>query len=105
VRLFKNTWFNRFTVKEGITDDELREAAKLLEAGQPDVDLGSNVFKMRVARKGGGKSGGYRVIVFFRSGERTFFEYGYPKSRLGNISQKKLKSLKKLAKNEKAICG
>jgi hypothetical protein len=24
VRLFKNTWFNRFAKKEGITDDELR---------------------------------------------------------------------------------
>jgi len=42
VRLFKNNWFNRFAKKEGITDDELREAANRLEAGQADADLGGN---------------------------------------------------------------
>ncbi|MDR2922264.1 MAG: type II toxin-antitoxin system RelE/ParE family toxin, partial [Treponema sp.] len=40
MRLFKNTWFNRFAKKEGITDDELRETANQLEAGQADADLG-----------------------------------------------------------------
>ena len=53
---------------------------------------------MRIARSGEGKSGGYRVIVFFRSGERTFFVYGFAKSVMGNINKKQLRDFKKTAK-------
>ena len=98
MRIFKNTWFDRFADREGITDDELTEAANLLEAGQADADLGGGVYKMRVARPGEGKSGGYRVIVFFRSEERTFFVYGFAKSDRDNINKKELRALKEKAK-------
>jgi len=54
VRIFKNTWFTRFAGKENITDDELREAVNQLEAGQADADLGSGVYKIRIARPGVG---------------------------------------------------
>ena len=66
VRIFKNTWFTRYAGKEGISDNELAEAVKQLEAGQADANLGGNVYKLRVARSGEGKSSGYRVIVLFR---------------------------------------
>jgi hypothetical protein len=102
-RVFKNTWFTRFADKEGITDGELREVVNLLEAGQPDADLGGGVYKMRVARPGEGKSGGYRVIVFFRSEERTFFQYAYPKSSRDNIDQGELRFYKKMAKTRFAM--
>jgi hypothetical protein len=65
VRIFKNTWFTRFADKEGITNTELKETVDRLESGQADADLGDDVYKMCVARLGEGKSGGYRVIVFF----------------------------------------
>jgi hypothetical protein len=97
-RIFKTTWFTRFADKEGITDGELREVVNRLEAGQPDADLGGGVYKMRVARPGEGKSGGYRVIVFFRSEDRTFYQYAYPKSSRGNIDQKELRVYKRTAK-------
>jgi len=71
VRIFKYARFSRFAGKEGINDDELLNIVEQLEAGQPDADLGGGVFKIRIARPGEGKSGGYRVIVFFKSGERT----------------------------------
>ena len=45
-----------------------------------------------------GKSGGYRVIVFFRSEERTFFVYGFAKSDRGNIDEKEKSDFKELAK-------
>jgi hypothetical protein len=98
VRLFKNTWFNRFAKKEGITDDELRETVKQLEAGQADADLGGGVYKVRVARSGEGKSGGYRVVVFFKSEERTFYAYGFSKSGMDNINEKQLRNFKLAAK-------
>ena len=71
MRLFKNTWFNRFANKEGITDGELREAVNQLEAGQADADLGGDVYKVRVARSGEGKSGWYRVTLIWIKRKRT----------------------------------
>jgi len=47
VRAFKNRWFSRFADKEGITDDELKEAAKQLETGQTGTNLGGDVYKVR----------------------------------------------------------
>jgi hypothetical protein len=98
VRVFKNTWFTRFAAKEGITDGELLGMATQLEAGQTDANLGGGVYKIRVARPGEGKSGGYRIIVFFRSGERTFYHYGFAKSDMGNITRRELDILKKRPK-------
>jgi hypothetical protein len=97
VRIFKNPWFARFADKENITDSELKQAVRQLEVGQADANLGGNVYKVRIARHDEGKSGGYRVIVFFRSGERTFYAYGFAKSERANISPKELANLKKQA--------
>ena len=98
MRIFKNTWFNRFANKERILDEELREMVNWLEADQVDANLGGVVYKVRTARPGEGKFGGYRVIVFFRSGERTFFYYGFPKSKIANISHKERKVFRETAK-------
>jgi hypothetical protein len=99
VRVFKNTWFNRFASKEGITDNELLEIVDQLEGDQADANLGGDVYKVRVARQGEGKSGGHRVIVYFRNEFRTFFVYGFSKSDKDNISRKDLKRFKEDAKS------
>jgi hypothetical protein len=99
VRIFKVSWFSRFATKEGIQDSELRDIVNnVLEVGRGDADLGGGVFKVRMARPGEGKSGGYRLIVFFRSGVRTFFVYGFEKANMGNISKKQLRNFKDAAK-------
>jgi len=98
VRVFKNKWFTRFADKEGITDGELKEMVSQLEADQVDANLGGDVYKVRIARQGEGKSGGYRVIVFFRSEERTFYVYGFAKSDRSSIDQKETREYKALAK-------
>jgi hypothetical protein len=103
VRIFKNTWFARFANKEGITDDELRETVTRLEAGQADADLGGGVYKVRAARSGEGKSGGYRLIVFFKSAGRAFFIYGFAKSGRANIDRGELKIFKEDAKDQLAM--
>ena len=56
------------------------------------------MYKIRIARSGEGKSGGYRAIVFFRSEELTFYEYCFAKSNRSNISGKMLKYYKETAK-------
>jgi len=98
VRVFKYTRFSRFASKEGITDHELLEVVDQLEADQADANLGGNVYKVRIARQGEGKSGGQRVIVYFRNEFRTFFSYGFSKSDRDNISEKELKAFKLDAK-------
>ena len=98
MRVFKNTWFTRFASKEGITDSELRELVNQLEAGQADANLGGDVYKMRVSQQGEGKSGGYRIIVFFRSEDKTFYVYGFAKSDRDNIDRKEKSDYKELAK-------
>jgi len=94
VRIFKYKWFHKFAKKEGIKDSELKEIVKQLENGQFYADLGGNVYKMELARKGKGKHGGFRTIVVFKSEFRTFFIYGFPKSKLDNINEKELKVIK-----------
>jgi hypothetical protein len=69
-----------------------------LETGQADADLGGGVYKVRTSRPGEGKSGGFRVIVFFKSGDRVFYVYGFAKSAQGNINEKQLKDFKAAAK-------
>jgi len=103
VRVFKNTWFTRFADKEGITDDELREMVNYLEAEQAEANLGGGVYKIRVARSGEGKSGGYRVIVFFKKKERLFYVYGFAKSDRSNIDKKETRQYKDLAKKYLAL--
>jgi len=99
VRVFKYTRFNRFANKEGITDHELLGVVDKLEKDQADANLGGDVFKVRLARGGEGKSGGYRIIVYFKNEFRTFFSYGFAKNDKGNISKKELKVFKARAKS------
>jgi hypothetical protein len=103
VRVFKYTRFSRFANKEGITDHDLLEIVNELEADQADANLGGGVYKVRVARAGEGKSGGNRVIVYFKSEYRTFFSYGFAKSERDNISEKELRAFKLDAKKQFAL--
>jgi len=105
VRVFKNTWFQRFARKERITDVALCDAVTRAEKGQVDADLGGSVLKQRVARPGAGRSGGYRVILLFRAGDRALFAYGFAKSDRGNIADDELAAFRQLATEVLALSG
>ena len=105
MRIFKNKWFARFARKEAISDESLFEAVKQIEAGSYDANLGAGVFKHRIAKPGEGQSGGYRVILCFKLGERAFFVYGFAKSGRPNIAQNETREFKKLAKILLAMTG
>ena len=89
--------FSRFAGKADLEDGDLLMAAEAVMAGRVDADLGGGVFKQRVARDGGGKSGGFRTILLFRIGGHCFFAHGFAKNEKGNVSAKELTALKKLA--------
>ena len=97
MRIFANRWFARFADKQNIGDDDLREAVSRAERGLIDADLGGGVIKQRIARKGQGKSGGFRSVVLFRQGERAFFVYAFAKSDRDNIDQSELSIYKTAA--------
>ena len=89
--------FTRFARKAGLLDAKLLQAAGDVAEGKYDADLGGGVFKQRVAREGGGKSGGFRTIILFKIGGHSFFAHGFAKNNKANVSAKELKALKRLA--------
>jgi hypothetical protein len=97
VRVFKTRWFTRFARDERISDDSLSEAVARAERGLIDAELGSGVIKQRVARAGQGRSGGYRVLVAFRTRHRAVFLYGFAKRERENIDRDELVTLRELA--------
>lgn len=95
--VFATKEFARFARKSRVAADKLLHAAAEVMVGRFDADLGGGVYKQRVARDGGGKSGGFRTIVVFRAGEHSFFVHGFAKSEKANVSAKELKALRQLA--------
>ena len=97
MRAFKTKPFARFAEREGIADAALCDAVHRAERGSIDADLGGGVFKQRIARKGQGRSGGFRAILLFRRSERCFFVFGFAKSSRGNLRRDELKAFRLLA--------
>ena len=97
MRAFKVRWFARFARHEGITDASLWDAIERAQKGLIDADLGGHVIKQRVARRGQGRSGGYRTIIAFRASDRAVFLYGFAKNERDNISADELATLKEIA--------
>ncbi|MGI6855004.1 type II toxin-antitoxin system RelE/ParE family toxin [Mesorhizobium sp. 1B3] len=95
--VFVTKEFARFRRKARLSTEKLLDAASELADGRFDADLGGGVFKQRVARNGGGKSGGFRTIIVFRVGGHSFFVHGFAKNAKANVSTKELKALRQLA--------
>ena len=95
--VYRTKEFTRFARKAALDDKALFEAATAVASGQWDADLGGGVFKQRIARAGGGKSGGFRTIILFKVGAHSFFVHGFAKNEKANVSPKELKALKRLA--------
>lgn len=97
MRVFKTKWMTRYNRREKIADADLLEAIDRAERGLIDADLGGGLIKQRVARKGQGRSGGYRMIVGYRVKDRAIFLLGFAKNERENIGEDELVSLRKLA--------
>ncbi len=98
IKIYKNKWFVKFARKEGISDVQLCQVVKEVEAGKIDADYGGGVIKQRISRPNEGKSGGYRSIILYRRGNRAFFVYGFSKSKRNNISEAEKREFKELAR-------
>ena len=86
MRIFVTKAFGRFQSKEHIDADVLCEAIARAERGLVDADLGAGLIKQRVARKGQGRSGGYRTIIAYWTAKRSVLLFGFAKSNQANVS-------------------
>lgn len=97
MKLYKNPQFNRWAKKAGLDDADLCKAAQEMSEGLYEADLGSGLFKKRIARTGQGKRGGFRTLIAFNRRDRWVFLYGFAKNDRSNISDDEKEALKELA--------
>lgn len=95
--VYQTRWFYRWARREGVTTPALCDAVREMMAGLYDADLGSGLFKKRIARVGQGKSGGFRTLVATNRRSRWVFLFGFSKNERGNIDESEKDALKKLA--------
>jgi hypothetical protein len=97
MRTFKTKSFHRWAAREGLSDTALRDAIDEMIDGLVDANLGGHVYKKRVPLGSRGKSRAMRTLIAYRHGNKAFFIYGFDKNERGNISQKELRALRRLA--------
>lgn len=68
-----------------------------MRSGLVDADLGGGLFKKRVARPGGGKSGGYRTILAADLRDRWVFLHGFAKSERDDLDDAEVRDWKRVA--------
>ncbi|MCK5719404.1 MAG: type II toxin-antitoxin system RelE/ParE family toxin [Thiomargarita sp.] len=74
-------WFKKWSKKVNLSNQELLKSIKDLEMGLSTVDLGSNLFKVRVKRKHSGKSSGFRTIIVYKKMIRQYLYMDLEKMR------------------------
>jgi hypothetical protein len=89
-------WFQKWSKKAKLSNQNLLDAINALEAGLSTVDLGHHLFKVRVKREHSGKSSGFRTIILFKACDRAIFLFGFGKNEKENIDKNELLYLKKL---------
>ncbi len=98
MRHFKLKAFQRWFKKAKLNDQKLHSALADLVDNKSCVELGENLYKVRVASVNKGKSGGNRTIVAYKDDVRSVFLVGFAKNEKDNITKTELKDLKDLAK-------
>lgn len=98
IRIFKTKNFARWAKKEKVLDKALSNAVLEIEHGIIDADLGGGFIKKRIAKSGQGKRSGYRVLLAFKSRDRSVFVFGFSKSDKENIDSEEKELYRKLSK-------
>src|SRR5271155_3116189 len=89
--------FDRDAKRDGISDEDCKEAIRKAEKGLIDADLGRGLIKQRIPRGNQGAARGSRAIVFYKRGKVAVFLHIFPKNKTANLSQKELAQYHKAA--------
>jgi hypothetical protein len=95
----KTKWVNKWAKKHRISDDNLMVAIENLENNLSSSNLGGGLFKVRIASKSGGKSGGFRTLIVYKEDDRAVVVYGFAKNEQENLSKSELLAFKTLSKD------
>jgi hypothetical protein len=98
MKVYCNRWFNKWLKKSKLSTLDLLNAVSNLENQISSVNLGANLYKVRIPLKNSGKSGGYRTFVVYNQGVRSIFVSAFAKNERANISKAELDDLKELSK-------
>jgi hypothetical protein len=98
VRIFQSRAFHRDAKRDGVTDENCREAIRKAESGLIDAALCGGLIKQRIATGNRGAAKGSRAVVFYRRGELAVFLHVFAKSRRSNLTKSELNEYLKLAR-------
>lgn len=83
-------------LSKAVRNDIINSLAKDPEKGVP---LGGGIFKVKIGRDGGGKSGGYRVLYFFKPENMPLYLLTiFGKNEKDNITKTQLAQLISIGK-------
>ena len=97
MKVFVTKVFARFARSGRISDQMLCDAIARAGQGLIAADLGGGLIKQRIARRGQGRSGGFRTVIAYRFEDKAVFVHGSAKNERDNVNAEDLKRLKKLA--------
>ena len=96
MRYLKNRFFKKDMKEYKLTNAYLKNVIDDIHNGRA-ISLGSKLYKIRAARKGGGKSGGFRNFFFWKKGELIVFCLLFGKNEQDNLDQDEKQVLKILS--------
>lgn len=82
--------FQREAKRDGVTDQNCREAIQRAENGLIDADLGGRLIKQRIPRGSQGAARGLRAVIFYKRGELAVFLHLFAKSGKANLTKSEL---------------
>lgn len=98
MRYLTNKTFQKDLKDYKLDDNYLHDVLGDIFKGRAQ-SLGAKMYKIRAARKGQGKSGGFRNIFFWKKGELVIFCLLFSKNEKDNLSQDEKKALKLLSED------
>lgn len=99
MKSYETRWFKKWAKKNGVSENLLLDAIQRTKSNLGVVDLGGNLYKIRIGKDGQGRSGGYRTILAYKAEKRSVFIYGFEKNDKDNIGKKELELYKEFAKS------
>jgi hypothetical protein len=102
MRVYLPKSFQRDAERDGVTDEDCKEAIRKAEEGLIDASLGG-LIKQRIATGNRGAAKGSRAVVFYKRGELAVFLHIFAKSRKANLTKSELAEYLKLARFLEAL--
>ncbi len=99
MKIYKYRIFYQWATAEGLTDELLKAAVSEITNGLYEANLGSGLYKKRIAQPGKGKRGSYRTVLAFKKEQQAFFIYGFAKNVKSDMSESEKRLYRQLAKD------